>query len=357
MNRFIPRALFLCMLFIFLPLCLFAQSGGRKAVALVPFWGRDQVIIDEFGEELFDGVNAMIDFRPWNVDMVNLPEDVPEGGFPPYICPSPSLTRGTPYALTGDIFPSEDDPEFWDLMLYLWDMEEARLLRADKMSVYDRDECRESLPGMLEWLFSWIPRELAFLDGGLSREIWYTPTEPTRWFYFGLRGGGGLTINTEPWDEERGNRNFVNNYYENFNMALFAMVSMPNIALISNFGIQLEGILNGHTKPFDDPVTLSVLASPLLRYTYRWTSNYVSVFGGPYFIFPLYKVSYANDSFPMGWNAGINLGTKLGPGSVFLDIRFLQDIMDTIDVASANVFRRNMINVSAGYEFRIATRN
>ncbi|MCL2043402.1 MAG: hypothetical protein FWG89_04600 [Treponema sp.] len=356
MNCFTLKLLFFCVLLSLLPLSLYAQSDGRKSVALVPFWGRDLEIIDDFGEELYDGVYAMADFRPWEVDMINLPEDVPEGGFPPYICPSPSLTRGTPYALTGEIFPNEDEPDLWDVMLYLWEMEDAKLLRADKMTVYDREEYMEGLPGMLEWLFSWIPRDLGPYEGGLSRVIWSTPSEPTKWLYLGIRGGGGIMINSEPRNKNLGNRYYINNYYENFNLALYSMVSMPNIALLSNFGLQVEGMLNGHTKPFANPPSLSVFVSPLLRYTQRWASNYFSVLGGPYFVFPLYEVSYINDTYPWGWTIGIKCGTKFGPGSVFLDIRYLRDLMDTIDVSSDNVFRRNMVNVSVGYEFGIATR-
>ena len=358
MNRFTQRALIVIILISFLPLSLFAQSSGRQAVALVPYWGRNQEVAEEFGEELFDSVDAMEDFRPSPVDMLNLPPDVPEGGFPPYICPSPSLTRGTPYALTGEVFPNEDDPELWDVMMYLWEMEESKLLRADKMSVYDREEIREGYPGMLEWLFSWIPKDLGPQDGGIPRVIWSTPTEPTRWFYFGLRAGGGFTMNSNPRDETlRGNREYVTNNYENINAALHMLISMPNIALISNFGIQLEGVFHMEREPYAEPA-LSVWASPLLRYTYRWAGNYFSGLGGVYFNFPLNNIeNYSYSSIPMGWTAGINLGTKAGPGSLFMDIRFSQDLMDTFYDITMNAYRRNMLTISAGYEFRIATRN
>ena len=93
MSLATQKKVFLCALFLFVPLCLFAQAGIKKTVALVPFWGSDQKIIRQFGDELFNSVNKMTEFMPTPVDMTNLPPDVPEGGNPPYICPSPSIPQ------------------------------------------------------------------------------------------------------------------------------------------------------------------------------------------------------------------------------------------------------------------------
>jgi len=125
-----------------------------SSVVLVPFWGSDQNIINQFSAELYAAVGNMKDFRPVRIDMTNLPDDVPEGGFPPYICPSPSITRTYPYALTGEI--TRTNTGSWSLRLYFWYMPEIRLVFTSTLTARNMSEYRLLLPGLLEKLFSQI---------------------------------------------------------------------------------------------------------------------------------------------------------------------------------------------------------
>jgi hypothetical protein len=132
-----------------------AKNVTVSSVALVPFWGPDQNINDQFGAELFAAVGNMKDFQPVQIDdMTNLPDDVPKGGFPPYICPSPSLIKTNPYALTGEL--TRTDTGSWSLRLYLWDMAETRLVFTSTLTAHNMSEYRLLLPGLLEKLFSQI---------------------------------------------------------------------------------------------------------------------------------------------------------------------------------------------------------
>jgi hypothetical protein len=134
------------------------ESPARKAtvssVALVPFWGSNQNIIDQFGAELYASVGNMKDFQPVRIDMAKLPDDVPDGGFPPFVCPSPSLIRANPYALTGEV--TRTDTGSWSLRLYLWGMADARLVFTSTLTARNMNEYRLLLPGLLEKLFSQI---------------------------------------------------------------------------------------------------------------------------------------------------------------------------------------------------------
>jgi len=130
------------------------RNATVSSVALVPFWGSDQNIINQFGAELYAAVGNMKDFRPVRIDMTNLPNDVPEGGFPPFICPSPSLIKANPLALTGEV--TRTDTGSLSLRLYLWDMADTRLVFTSTLTARNMSEYKLLLPGLLEKLFSQI---------------------------------------------------------------------------------------------------------------------------------------------------------------------------------------------------------
>jgi len=125
-----------------------------SSVALVPFWGSNQNIIDQFDAELYAAVGNMKDFQPVQIDMTNLPDDVPPGGFPPFVCPSPSLIKTNPLALTGEV--TRTDTGSLTLRLYLWEMRDFRLVFTSKLTARNMSEYRLLLPGLLEKLFSQI---------------------------------------------------------------------------------------------------------------------------------------------------------------------------------------------------------
>jgi hypothetical protein len=130
------------------------RNARVSSVALVPFWGDDENIIERFGAELYTAVGNMKDFRPVRIDMTNLPDNVPEGGFPPFICPSPSLIKSNPLALTGEV--ARTDTGSLTLRLYLWEMKDTRLVFTSTLTARNMSEYRLLLSGLLEKLFSQI---------------------------------------------------------------------------------------------------------------------------------------------------------------------------------------------------------
>jgi len=150
--------LLLGVLFMLVPLSLFAQDTRR--VALIPFWGEDETIIRQFGEELFFTMAGMAGFDPVLVDMENLPPDVPPGGFPPFVAPSLSLTGDAPFAVTGNVVMNPIT-QSWNLRFFLWQMDGNRLIFSEEMAAPDRAFAAVIMPFVLESLMAQIPEEAA----------------------------------------------------------------------------------------------------------------------------------------------------------------------------------------------------
>ncbi|MDR0554451.1 MAG: hypothetical protein LBG76_06610 [Treponema sp.] len=143
---------------------MFAQSdsgseasvpAAKPIVSTVPFRGSPQSIVDDCFAALGEVFPTVLpDYVPVPVDMNNLPPDVPANGQPAYVCPSPSMTAGAPYALTGEIAIGED--EMYHLRLYLWDTSDQRLVFSDEVVVEDKQGAEDMLPGVLIWIFGWL---------------------------------------------------------------------------------------------------------------------------------------------------------------------------------------------------------
>jgi hypothetical protein len=367
------KKLLLAMLFLFLPLIVYAQSNRTQAVALVPFWGSDDFFIQEFGEELYKGVNDMQGYRSVVIDMTNLPDDVPEGGFPPYICPSPSLIKTNPLALTGELTPDPDDDEYWHLRLYLWEMADTRLVFSDELTAYDREECAAGLPGMLEWLFSWLKRGGAGYGAGAGaegdtsnqyaggRQVFITTSMPLQWIYVGGRFGWiPARIQALPVSDDWKNpdpRHELQDY-QSINGALSLSVALApeSVPFFSRFLFQAEGNFNYDFYPIE---TKSIAPAALLKFqAYRHGNLLFSLLGGAYTPFALDDQLAYDQIFPVGITFGANFGGKLDPipGIFFIDMRFSMDLFNTYVRADDEGYRRMALTLSIGYEFGFITK-
>lgn len=358
------KILFFSILFLFSSLIVFAQSNRSQSVALVPFWGPDEQFILDFGEELEKGVNEMQGFRAMVIDMTNLPDDVPEGGFPPYICPSPSLIKTNPIALTGEMSTDPDDDEFWHLRLYLWEMADTRLVFSDEVTAYDREELAGSLPGMLDWLFSWLKRGGRGSggdgtgEGDLSneftgRQVFITTSMPLHWMYVGLRLGW-VPFQNQTAPEWGTNPAYVGNFYKTLNMAAtYSMAFFPeSIPFFSRLGLRAEAAFSYNLEN----QSMTIIPTAMLNLqVYRHGHMLVSLFGGAYYPFNLDgKVAYGwTNGLPIGLTAGISFGGKLDPvpGVFYIDIRFSQDMFYTYVKRDSEAFKRREVTLSIGYEF------
>jgi len=348
-------------LFLALPLSLFGQAGERRTVAVIPFWGDNDTIITEFGEEVLEGVdNLQVGrYRSTPIDMTNLPDDVPEGGYPPNICPSPSLTREHPFALTGEI--SEDlDNDGWEMRLYLWMMDGTKLVYSDRLTAADRETCNIILPGLLEWIFSFIPTDTDFqMTAGANKVVYYAPGDADKWLYVSLRGGPAIKLLAKP------NRDAINSNYpeidkadrfgKNWNIAVSAAWMLPDTALFTSpLGVQAEGIFVMDLS--EDFKEMSFIFPLMLRYhAFRKGTAAITVLGGAYMGLPLSGDILYYSKKLWGITAGVNFGNKVGPGYVYLDLRWLGDLTNSYSTATGHPppypgYRRNLISITVGYE-------
>jgi hypothetical protein len=365
--------------FLFLPLCLFAQTGNREVVAVIPFWGVDETIQIEFAEEVMDGINRLAGYRSSLIDMTNIPEDVPEGGYEPNVCPSPSLTRGLPYAMTGEVTEDYDSGGF-ALRVYLWRMEGTRLVYSDRLVAFDREVCRLVLPGLLDWIFSFLKDiENPFVlggvgsgggdgGGGVTQVIVFAPEEPNHWLHLGLRAGISMKILTDP--DPRASLNPIRDDLPAFttmnvaNAALTLAWMFPDNALFASpFGLQAEVLFDWDFLEYD---YMSIAFAGVLRtHLYRKGKASITLLTGGYFALAPFDdkedgftnlVMVGEKKYPNGFGltAGISGGQKFGPGYLYLEVRWMGDFFsNTYRKESYEGFQRHLVGLCIGYEFGI----
>jgi hypothetical protein len=341
------------------------NGGGadKKAMSLIPFWGADKNLNVQFDAVLNQVMARHEQYRPEPVDMNNLPPDVPPGGFPPYVCPSPSMTKDAPYALTGEITSGDDGDH---VRMYLWEMANNRLLFSDELVALDKDQFQGTLPSMLEWLFSWIgdPAQAAESGGPAAGSPGAGTRVDDKWLYLGLRAGPafGFYARAEgtPFTEQA-----VTNF-GNLNAAFQASVQ-----LLSFLSVQTEVVFATDFAPFrwldkTDPTQISLRGNALssyslmipllLKYTYRQPRYYGAAFAGLYAAMPLGEMETKSGNFkysldtPAGYVLGIGTGMRAGPGFLFLDIRWSADLGQTCDNKGDPLYKRSMVSIGIGYE-------
>ncbi|GHV95553.1 hypothetical protein AGMMS50293_18730 [Spirochaetia bacterium] len=347
-----------------------APAENTTIIALVPFKGSPEDIVSQFGEVLQQELPKAGPYTPYLVDMNHLPPDVPEGGFPAYVCPSPSITNGAPYAISGEVSQDPDDPSNYHLRLYLWEMANERLVFSDEMIAADRAACELSLPSLLGWILSWVGKE--------SPAAAETPPEPAsepateKWLYLGLRAGSSLRF----YDRQTADPFLESQVMHFFNINVALQVS---VHLLSFLDIQTEVNFTTDYAPFivasaqtpnivvdtADFDSCSLMVPLLFRFNLRKENLMASFLGGIYYIVPLgqMKNDYLGGSFdyksglPLGYTAGFNIGMKLGPGFIFLDTRWAADIGAMQSTSGEDLYQRSMVTFNIGYEIGLFTRH
>ena len=357
-----------------------------ETIAVHPMWGatdEEQYIapfLQSIVISLLPGFPVPGTFNPWNVYIIDLendlPADVPEGGFPPYICPSPSLTNGAEYAITGEVNIDQDNYGFY-LRMYLWRMEDNRLLVSDQMWAYDMESFEQGARGFLRYLLSQIPVETEPAEENLyvypvprpedeeGEEISRPPPpyeeEPQKWLWLGLSLGGGSStwFHASAATDNLPAGNHYASLLFNANVAFRVtahLLRFLDVQTEANVAVDFARYSEFLHSGGDDIVFRWYMTVPLLV-KLNLTAGRVraGVFAGPYVYIPLALQSKAavdsrfeyEPDFP-GFTFGTTIGWKLGPGNIFLDARFNYDGRwdDIWDI----VYLRNTIKVNIGYE-------
>jgi hypothetical protein len=346
-----------------------ANSGKRESIAVIPFMGKDSSVNEEFAKVMTDYLESDGPYRPVVADLTNLPPDVPPVT-QAYVCPNPYFAKDMAYAISGEV--TQDEDQSYHIRLYLWEMASFRLLCSDELVARTKDDCQTYIPGLLDWLFSWIkPPEASSAQSEIARDAAKQP-DPEKWLYAGARAASSLRFYdraaSAPFVEKQ-----VQHYY---NLTLAAHAAVHILPYLS---VQAEGIFTTDYAPFtyidkqssNDTVlrsapftSVSLMFPVMVKGTVKKEFAFASAFAGISINAPLGEMK--NDRYgggpsfsykvPLGYTAGINLGMKAGPGNIFLDIRWSGDFSDTLGSKEELLYRRSMLSIGLGYEFGFFTK-
>jgi hypothetical protein len=286
---------------------------------------------------------------------VRVPTDMP---------PIRELVPGVRFALTGGVYPGNLPGEYY-LQLWLWDMAHSSMIYTDDLVYEHIDEGLESLPGLVEWLFSHIV--LVPTESELPAE----PVRSEKRITVGIRSGVSQRWYTVPEESASGAQAL------NFEGGLLVSVFLNSLLSVQaevDFtfdNLVYRGIDNiggdeeytpvlGNTKY----TTYSLMFPLILKANFRPGHFRLAPFAGIYAFVPLGSVAYQKspggekDTFswsadlPLGYTVGLEIAMNLGPGILFGDIRYAGDI-GTIHIQDAEdtSYKRGAVSFTLGYGF------
>jgi hypothetical protein len=259
----------------------------------------------------------------------------------------------------GELYPGAKEFFFH---LAMTDSADGRTVVEQEIVYKEREDVYEQFPLLVFTMLGNIP--MTKLVGG---EMAAPEKPPEYWLYVGARMGSSLRFYTrkenDPFVEDE-----VFHWY-NIHAAIHASYNFWRF-----LSIQGEAIISSEYAPYRvidmSPTLVSLRAAPFtagslmfpltLKATLRKEPLLaVSAFAGLYVSAPLGDM--LNDKMggafgysympPFGYTAGVNAGIKAGPGYVFLDLRWAQDMGDTIKTGTdEHLYSRSMVVLAVGFE-------
>ncbi|MDR2663297.1 MAG: PorT family protein [Treponema sp.] len=333
--------------------CQTAETGvdydGRAITAVLPLAGEERDMIQRFHRGIMDSVAALGKYTPREAAVP------PGAGIPTDMPPLPSLVNGARYALTGGVYPGDRFGDYY-LQLWLWDMNGDTMIYTDDLVYNDIDDAMESLPGLVEWLFSHIHELTVEEEGGR----WPDPL-----FILGVRAGLAQRWYVKP-DERSPGASALN---------LEGGLS-GGLRLSSLFSVHLELLLTGDTLVYrgldlEDGqyvlankkyTNLSLEIPVLVKMNFKIARIRLSPLAGLYTVLPLGRTRYRKSneggessyswsfSVPLGFTGGLEGAIPWGPGVMAAGLRYGMDF-GTIHIDDGTNFRRHTLSVYLGYEF------
>jgi hypothetical protein len=351
-----------------------AESGldydGKAIVAILPFAGEEEDAA-AFNAAVPGAVRRLGKYSPQTISArtaqaleVDIPTDMP---------PVPELVPGVRYALTGGVYPGNYETEYY-LQLWLWDMRSSTMIYTDDLVYEDRAEGLESLPNLVEWLFSHITEAVVEEPEPAPEPGW-----TDKRLNLGVRSGVSRRWYTSSDESGPGAHALV---YEGGVFAAVFLNSLFSLQLEANFSFDnlvYRGITDtaAGTGAAYNPVyakerhTAYSLAVPLIfKANLRTRLFRFAPFAGFYAFVPLGKADYENKAtgetgsypwsaaLPLGFTAGLETALRCGPGLLLADIRYSGDfdavaIEDNADTS----YKRGALSITLGYAFGFITMN
>ncbi|MDR1972991.1 MAG: PorT family protein [Treponema sp.] len=336
------------------------NDQGQAVVAVLPLAGEETDAILRFHHGTKEAVAALGKYEPRDVYNsalaeagLELPTDMP---------PNRILAPGARYALTGGVYPGARAGEFY-LQLWLWDLAGSTMIYTDDL-VYDEIAgALESLPGLVEWLFSHIHEAVI--------ETAEPPAPKDYWFMTGVKAGLSPRWYISPGEDTPGAQGL------NLEGGVFGALRLNSL-----LALQLELLLTGDVVVYrgldwnkgaytleNEKFTNTSLTVPfLLKLNFKAGPVRISPMAGFYVAVPLGKTKYRRStgggdntygfSVPLGFAGGLEGALPFGPGKLLAGLRYSMDFgYMTINSSPETRVRRNMLSIYLGYEFGFFDRN
>jgi hypothetical protein len=368
-------------------------------VAVMTFVGDDLAISAQLHDAVINEVQTIGNYQIHQVSETEFPE---QRTLPPDEPPNPWYLGDSRYVLTGEFYIDMDE-EMQHFQLWLWRSQDGSLVYTDELVAEDLDEAIGYMPPLVSWVFSRIPQEqrITFVerqqgvDINVNREDTTNTTdspgdaasEPAkdqpgdplnRWLYLGARFGGSFRFYGLP----KVVADYSSNYTQGFTFEAAAQIGFRFLPFLS---VQGELIFTQDNAPFRGPrfiytdqeiryiyftdnyVSSSLMIPVLLKFHINKSPFIISPFGGVYWAIPLGLLKFettregvASQEYEytltgaLGITVGINAGLRLGPGILFIDLRYGFDLGKTvIYMETAREYTRSMLSFSLGYELAL----
>jgi hypothetical protein len=334
---------------------------GKAITALLPFIGEEEAAA-VFNEAV---ARSVADLGKYNCRIVTA-KTVEAAGvrIPTDMPPERELVPGVRYALTGGVYPGNNEGEYY-LQLWLWDMADSVFIYSDDLVYRNIEEGLETLPALVEYLFSHIIEKPAEAEPETEKE-W-----DDKMINIGFRSGVSRHWYTEPEETAPGA------YSLNYEGGLFIAVRLNSLISIqaeADFiwdDLVYRGITNVSGTAAYTPVlvntrhrSFSLLFPLLFKLNFRPGNFRIAPYGGLFAFVPLGKTLYRGNpgeekdafswsaSVPLGFSAGFEAAAKFGPGMILVDIRYSGDFGKiTIHDAAETSYKRGMLSFTIGYAF------
>jgi hypothetical protein len=268
------------------------------------------------------------------------------------------------YIITGTVSRDQYDEEFNLYTLTAWVPGNGTASRAVQVSsaFIDPQEVLDFIPFLVWQLTSVFPVDTVPLTLPTA-QLTALPEDfawKHKWLYLGLQLGGSFRFYNNPENKAqnvsvafepalRMEFQFLSFYwpqnYLSFSLLTGAALSMDN-TVYRDYEFTGSALI---TIPVD--FTSFAISIPMgIKVNYKPGPLSLGLYGGL-----SYDVRFQDqptNSLPLGYNVGMEAGTHLGPGVIYLDLHYAADMAETVFPGSPGLrYTRRLITISVGYSF------
>ncbi|MDR3248543.1 MAG: hypothetical protein LBT39_07135 [Treponema sp.] len=367
----------LVLFFILLIPFSFLYAQELNSVLVMPTEGVD--------EDLEDDAARLMDVAIAEIEREGLYMVVRSQGMPGGISGAPGVGNLPSQDLSPDVvlvFTTTLIREVTDTVYKatLWRLEDSLMIASEEIIYESVEDAIDLLPVLVWSLFSNIPTEIPPEDDFWKR----------KWLYLGAKAG------ISPRFYQSSSSGGPNSQALSFDAGIkaqfqFLVLDLP--ICVTTFSLQGEALITYDTASYNDKrgervtaadgtVTekpgdfeinynfVSLMFPIIVKVNFKPGQFVISPYGGAFFNAPISpEANYTNTNGDveesrnftagqLGFIGGVEVGRRLGPGVISLDVRFSTDTSPwTIRGDPSVTFQRQMLTLAVGYEFGLIDRS